>query len=129
MQNVCILAVSNHQTIQKLTTMKIANTKENNAKVAALKTVKETDWVGNVIHDTLDKCLMAINLHCDINSGWYTPVAIRINGLTGIFMINQDGSINWEARVIKQDEKKFLIEYLSNGGYVQFESKYNEYMN
>lgn len=109
--------------------MALANTKENNAKVAALKTIKDTDWVGNIVHERLDQCLTAINLSCGVNSGWYNPVAIRVNGLTGIFMVNEDGSINWEARVIKQDEKKFLIEYLSNGGCSEFEENYNKLIN
>jgi len=41
--------------------------------------------------------------------------------LTGYFMINQDGSLFCEARIIKQDEKKYLIEYLSMQGWNEFE--------
>ena len=72
-----------------MTTLK--NTPENNAKVSALKTVKEVQWVGEVTHDTIDKALTAINLFQGSNSGWYSPVAVRLNGVQGIFMINEDG--------------------------------------
>lgn len=103
----------------------IANTKGNQAKVSALKKISETKWVGNTIHETLERCLVAINLD-STNSGSYNPAAARINGLTGIFMINQDGSIFCEARVIKEDEKKYKIEYLTMQGWNEFEDLYSE---
>lgn len=108
-----------------MTTLK--NTPENNAKAQALKSVKETQWVGEITFDTLDKCLASINLN-SFNSGFYKPVAIRINGLAGIFMVNQDGSLFYEYRVIKIDTDKFRIETLSNSGFEAFEAKYFELM-
>jgi hypothetical protein len=105
----------------------VANTTENNLKVKALKKISQTKWVGNTVHDTLDKCLAAINLD-STNSGWYTPIAARINGLTGTYMINQDGSIFCEARVIKVDEKKYKIEYLTTSGWNQFEDLYCQFL-
>jgi hypothetical protein len=105
----------------------IANTKENNAKVRALKKVAEAKWVGNTTHESLDKCLTALNLDSN-NSGWYKPNATRINGLTGIYMINQDGSIFCEARVIKKDEKKYKIEYLTMAGWIEFENLYCQFI-
>ena len=104
----------------------LKNTKENKAKVSALKTVKETQWVGEVNHDSIDKCLTSINLSQGTNSGWYNPTAIRIKGVQGIFMINEDGSLNFESRIIKVDDRKYKIEHLSNGGYNAFERKYIE---
>ena len=63
----------------------LANTTENNAKVKALKAVENTVgkifWVGNIIQDNLDKCLVGLNLE-STNSGWYNPIAVKINGLT-----------------------------------------------
>ena len=105
----------------------ISNTKENLTKVKSLKMVSETNWIGNTIHDTLDKCLTSINLQTT-NSGWYKPTATKIDGLKGIFMINQDGSIFCEAKVIKEGEKKYRIEYLSTNGWNQFENLYCEYI-
>ena len=106
---------------------KLANTKENNAIVKALKVVENTVnkifWTGNTTHDNLDKCLVALNLY-STNSGWYNPFAVKINGLTGYYMVNQDGSLFCEARIIKQDEKKYLIEYLTNDGWNKFENLY-----
>jgi hypothetical protein len=103
----------------------LANTTENNAKVKALKAVENTVgkifWVGNNTHDNLDKCLTGLNLD-STNSGWYKPVAVRINGLTGVYMVNQ------EARIIKQDEKKYLIEYLTNEGWNKFENLYCQFV-
>ncbi len=107
--------------------MTIANTKENDAKVKALKKIAQTKWVGNIVHENIDKCLTAINLNSS-NSGWYKPAATRINGLTGIYMINQDGSIFCEARVIKEDEKRYLIEYLTMTGWNEFESLYCQFV-
>ena len=110
-----------------MTTLK--NSKENNTLVKALKNISETKWVGNTIHDNLEKCLMAINLESSKNSGWYNPTATRINGLTGIYMVNQDGSLCFDFRVIKEDEKKFRIETLSMSGYNEFENLYCELIN
>ena len=104
----------------------LKNTLENKAKVSALKTVKETQWVGEITHDSIDKCLTSINLFQGINSGWYNPTAIRIKGIQGIFMINEDGSLNFESRIIKIDEHKYKIEHLSKSGYEDFEKKYIE---
>ena len=108
----------------KATTLK--NTAENKAKAEALKTIKETQWVGEITHDTLDKCLTAINLFNGMNSGWYNPIATRINGLQGIFMINENGSLFCESRVIKAGDKKYRIEHLSNEAYNIFENKFIE---
>ena len=41
----------------KATTVTVANTKENNAKVKALRKVKETKWGGSVVHRDLQTCL------------------------------------------------------------------------
>ena len=122
-QNKCVYLYQQKQI--DMTT--IANTKENNAKVNALKKVAQTKWTGNTVHQNLDACLTAMNLD-STNSGWYKPVAARINGLTGIYMINQDGSIFCEARVIKEDEKAYKIEYMTNEGWNQFEQLYCEFI-
>jgi len=91
---------------------KLEDTKENNAKVKALKTIQNTAgkiyWNGNTVHDSLDKCLRALN-NDSCNSGHYNPIGVRIDSLTGVYMINQDGSLFCEARIIKQSEKEFLI--------------------
>jgi hypothetical protein len=102
----------------------IANTKDNNAKVSALKKIAETKWIGNTVHANLETCLTAINLDSN-NSGWYKPAAIRINGLIGMFMINQDGSIFCEARIVKESEKEFRIEYMTISAWNEFENNYS----
>jgi len=102
-------------------------TKENNAKAKALKKINETKWVGNTIHDTIEKCLTAINLD-STNSGHYTPTATRIAGLQGIYMINEDDSIFCEARVMKEDDKKYRIEYLTMGAWNDFENYYCQFI-
>ena len=104
----------------------LKNTKENNAKVSALMTLKETHWVGEITHDSIDKCLTAINLFQGENSGWYNPLAVRIKGIQGIFMINEDGGLNFESRILKIEDYKYRIEHLSNSGYEEFERKYIE---
>lgn len=97
----------------------------NIAKSSALKTVKETQWVGEVTVDTIEKALIGINLFQGMNSGWYNPVAVRLNGAHGIFMINEDGGLNFESRIIKTD-KGYRIEHLTNEAYDSVESKYFE---
>ena len=104
----------------------IANTTENNLTVKALKKINQCQWVGNTTHDTLDKCLVAINYATSKNSGWYNPTASRINGLTGIYMINQDGSICFDFRVIKEGDKKFRIEEMTMKAYNEFENIYSK---
>jgi hypothetical protein len=105
----------------------IANTADNNARVKALKKIANTKWVGNVSHDTLDKCLVAINMNSS-NSGWYKPVATKINELEGYYMINESGSIFFESRVIKSGDK-FLIEHLTSNAFNEFEKLYSEFLN
>lgn len=105
----------------------LTKTTENNAKVKALKKIAETKWTGTTIHTNLDACLTGINLD-STNSGWYKPTASRIDGLTGIFMINQDGTIFCEARVIKISEKEYKIEYMTMEGWNEFENLYFQFM-
>lgn len=106
--------------------MKLANTPENNAIVRALKKINLCYWVGNTIHSNIDKCLRAINNDSQ-NSGWYNPKAIRVKGLEGIFMLNENGSIFWEAKIVKVSNIEYKIEYLSNSGYREFESFYTTF--
>jgi len=100
----------------------------NEMIIKALSEIKQTDWNGNTIHPNLDFCLRAINLQSN-NSGWYNPIAIKIPKLTGYYMINEDKSIFFEARIIKEDDNKFRIEYMSMSAYNDFEKKYSDYIN
>ena len=103
----------------------LKNTPENKAKAAALKIVKETQWAGEVTHDTIDKALVGINLFQGTNSGLYNPVSVRLKGLKGIYMINEDGGLNFESRII-ETRKGYKIEHLTKSGYSAFENKYLE---
>ena len=105
----------------------ITKTKENNARVKALKKISNTKWSGNTTHVSLVNCLTGINLYTN-NGGLYNPVAARINGLNGIYLINKDGSIFCEARVIKENDKKFKIEWLTSSGYSEFEDFYLKFL-
>ena len=105
----------------------LARTKDNNARVKALKKITGTKWTGTTIHTNLDACLTGLNLS-STNSGWYKPSALRIDGLTGIYMINQDGSIFCEARIIKESEKEYRIEYMTMAGWNEFENLYGQFI-
>ena len=84
----------------------------------------DTFWVGKLEYlPSLYECLLRINMRTT-NSGFYKPEAINIKGMNGYFLINQDGSIFWESRVLKLDENKFLIEHLTNEGCRVFENEY-----
>lgn len=106
----------------------LTNTPENAAKVKALKLIKETQWTGTVHHPSLHLCLAGLNLETT-NSGWYVPVAVKISGLTGYFMLNQDGSLFCEARVIKVSDNRFNIEYMTNSAWGEFERAYSDFIN
>ena len=86
------------------------------------------EWVGELYFDSLDKCATSINLNTS-NSGWYSPTITRISGLTGMYLVNQDGSIFYDSRIIKEDEKKYRVETLTSEGFNQFENHYREIMN
>jgi hypothetical protein len=43
-------------------------------------------------------------------------------------MINQDGSIFCEARVIKLSEKEYKIEYMTMAGWNEFENLFSRFM-
>lgn len=111
-----------HQVI-KNTVMEIA-AQENNKITKALKSIHETRWVGSTTFTSMKECLAVLNLNSE-NSGWYNPTAVRINGLTGWFMINQNGCIFFESRIIKQSDNLFTIEHLTNQGFNEFEQTYN----
>ena len=102
--------------------VELKNTKDNKARIEALSSVKEIQWVGEITHDSIDKCLTAINLMSS-NSGWYKPTPIRLPKHSGIFMVNEDGSLFYESRIIKCD-KGYKIEHLSSKGFNIFENAY-----
>ena len=84
---------------------------------AALKKVKETQWVGGSnVQPTLEHALRCMNFS-SLNGGLYEPTAKKIAGLKGYFLVNKNGSIHYEVRAIKQENGKFLIEYLSSAGH------------
>lgn len=109
--------------LNKMTSL--LETKENNAKVEALKSISTFKWAGTTIHPNMEYCLRAINMQSN-NSGHYNPLAVRVPKLPGWYMVNQDGSLFVEARIIKKSNNEYLIEYLSNKGYDQFESLYSD---
>ena len=106
-----------------MTTLK--NTKDTNVRIECLKSVKETQWNGNVIFQDLETALMSVRLSSG-NSGWYKPTAIKINGLKGLFMINEDGTLFIEKRIVKEENGDFRIEEMSLAAFNDFEKKYCE---
>ena len=101
---------------------KLLNTTENRKLIKALKTVNSCKWVGNTSFDDIDKCLVSIGLQT-FNSGHYTMTPIKLKGRTGIYLVNEDGSLNYEFRILNEDNK-FTIESLSVSGYNDFEQAY-----
>lgn len=97
-----------------------------NSKIeAALKKVKETQWVGGAnIQPTLEHALRSMNFSSP-NGGLYEPTAKKVAGVKGYFLVNKDGSLHYEVRAIKQESGSFVIEYLSNDGFDVFEAAYN----
>jgi hypothetical protein len=98
------------------------------AQIQALKKISGTKWTGTTIHSNLDACLTAINLQSS-NSGWHKPVAVKLRGVAGIYMKNEDGSIFCEARVIKESQNKYRIEYMTMQAWNEFEKLYEKFTN
>jgi hypothetical protein len=98
---------------------------ENSFRVQkALKAPKETQWVGEITFSRLDEALRSIILHT-LNSGLSELNHTRVPGVKGVFLLNNDNSIFWEARAIKTCKDEFKIEWLSDSGYAAFENAYN----
>lgn len=102
----------------------LANTEENKNLAAALKTVNECKWSGNTEFSDIEKCLVSINLQTS-NSGDYIPTPIKLKGMIGIYLVNEDGSLYYDARIIKNDNNTFKIEYLTMSGFNDFEAAYS----
>lgn len=99
--------------------------KEYNAMVEALKKTNECHWNGTTYHENIEYCLNGINIFLGINSGLYNPRCIRIKGLKGYYMVNENDTLCFEARIIKVSENKFNIQYLSNSEYDKLINNYN----
>lgn len=97
---------------------------KNTNLIKALKTVNSCKWTGSTSFDDIDKCLRSINLQTS-NSGYYTPTPIKIKGMTGIYLVNEDGGLCYEFRVLNEDNK-FIIETLTSSGYRDFETAFLE---
>jgi hypothetical protein len=106
-----------------MTTLK--NTNENKTFTTILKSIKETDWCGNSEYENIESCLTAINLEAGRNSGWYTPSVVRLKGISGMFCVNEDGSLLYDFRITKT-EKGYLKETLTMSGFNKFEKMYSE---
>ena len=102
----------------------LAKTTQNNNLIKALKTVNSCKWVGSTSFDDIDKCLRSINMQTS-NSGHYTPTPIKLKGMTGIYLVNEDGGLCYEFRILNKDNK-FTIESLSSSGYNDFETAFNK---
>lgn len=102
----------------------LKNTKENKSLVKCLKKVNETDWVGNVEFQTLDEAVRILN-HNAMNSGWSNPLPFTINGLAGIFISNDSGTLFFSQRITKT-ETGFLVEEMTMEAFNKFEQKYIE---
>ena len=112
------------QTTNDMKTLKA--TPENLAKIETLKQVSENQWEYSCTHDTLDKALAGVSLYSGANSGWYKPVAVKIKDVQGIFMINEDGGLNFESRVIEVDGEGFEIQHLTMAAYNEFEQNFEQ---
>ena len=101
---------------QRLTSKKLTSFK-------ALKTVNECKWTGNTKFDDIDRCLRSIGLQTS-NSGSYTMTPIKLKGMIGYYLVNEDGSLHYDSRILK-DETGYTIEYLSMSGFNDFEKAYS----
>ena len=109
-------------------TTKLIDTQINKKYITVLKTINECKWSGSTSFSDLESALVSANLQTG-NSGLYVPVPIRVKGLKGIRFINENGNINFEIRILKESNEKYVIEYLTNSGYNDFEHGYKNISN
>lgn len=101
----------------------MTNSKENAATIKALKELTSDAWSDTATHQTIEAALVAINYSCGINSGWYNPKAVNIKGLEGSFMINKDGSLWYESRIVKTSAG-FTVQNMTMQAFNKFESHF-----
>jgi hypothetical protein len=110
----------------------LASTDENKAFIEAIKaldkSVGKIYWTGSITHINIESALVSANLEVGSNSGWYTPTPIRLNGVTGIYMVNENGSLMWSARIIKEDENRFRLEFMTNEAYIKFDEEVRKHL-
>lgn len=96
----------------------------NEIYVKALKEIQnkvgKIYWIERVSFEHIEACLVSIRNN-SLNSGWYNPKAVKIPGLVGFYMLNEDGSLFCESRIVKKDEKYFAIEEMTAEGWNEFE--------
>lgn len=97
---------------------------ENAAKIAALNNLRGDPWKDTTSFLTLGECLASINL-LTTNSGWYKPQSVQIPGV-GEFMLNPDGSVFCEYRII-QNDGLYLIQEMTTDGWSRFEELVRHY--
>ena len=116
-----------NQITTAMTTLK--NTQKNSLLIECLKKISDNSWEGNTTHYTVEDCLTVINFKGYKNSGWYKPSAVAIKGVDGLFMVNQDGSLCFDFRVVKVAENQFKVESMTLQGINEFENLFRQLSN
>ena len=71
------------------------------------------------VFPTVEDALGCVNLNSG-DSGWYTPKAIRIEGVEGIFCLRQSGDINPDFK-IQQTSAGFEVLEMTSDSYRELE--------
>lgn len=49
--------------------------------------------------------------------------AVRLKGVNGIFMVNENGNICFSSRIIKTNDGMYRVETMTTDQYTEFENK------
>lgn len=82
--------------------------------------VGEIPWTDGLGFDSMELCAASMNLNA-LNSGFYKPPMVRIKGLSGFYMINEDGYLHCDQRVVKESERCYRIQNLTSTAFNRLE--------
>jgi predicted GNAT superfamily acetyltransferase len=100
---------------------------ENKAIIEALKEVATDGWKDSATHATMEAALVAVNDASGINSGWYNPKAVKVEGLEGFFMVNENGGLWYESRIIEASNG-FTIQNMTLKAFNEFEANLGKHL-
>jgi hypothetical protein len=95
----------------------------NNFASNYIKGLNESNYNKRSSFLSLDEASVSINIMSG-DSGFYTPKAIKINGLDDIYFLKEDGTLNYEFKV-KENNGVFSVYEWTLNTFNDFEKKYS----
>lgn len=93
----------------------------NKKAIKYLPTLSNEEYDKRSTFEDLRAAAESVNLHSGVDSGWYVPQAIKIQGAEGFYFLHQSGQINIECKVI-ETESGFLVLSMKMPAWNKFEN-------